>query len=502
MQNIIEFNNVSKSFYGVKVLKDINFSINKGEVHALLGENGAGKSTLLNILHGIYTDYDGNVILNGKRISFKNANDAIINGKISKVHQETNIVKELTVGENITLGHEPKHFGMFLDRKKMHILANRILENLKCRFTSEDMTDNLSAGDLQMIAIAKALFHNSKVVSLDEPTASLTNKETDALFQTILQLKKNLITIIYVSHRLEEIFKITDRATILRDGEYITTLEVANTDREQIISNMVGRNVNLTNIRDTNNYIEDKENYLQVNNLTKAPVFYNINFDLKKGEILGFFGLIGSGRTDIMRTIFGADKKTSGDIFIKGKHVNIKNTRDALNLGIGLIPEDRKNQGFIKYETNNDNIALTCLNKFTDLIFVNETKKMKNSLKYIKELNIHPPDIYYLTQNLSGGNQQKVILAKWMSTDSDILIFDEPTKGVDIAVKADIYSLMNEFVKNGKSIIIVSSELPEIMAVSDRIIVMYEGRQTANILRKDFNEQYILNYAMGGNNRQ
>lgn len=501
MQNIIEFNNVSKSFYGVKVLRNINFSIKKGEVHALLGENGAGKSTLLNILHGIYTDYDGSVILNDKKINFKNANDAIINGKISKVHQETNIVKELTVGENITLGHEPRYCKMFLDRKKMHILANKILNSLQCRFKSEDMTDNLSAGDLQMIAIAKALFHNSKVVSLDEPTASLTNKETDALFETILKLKRNLITVIYVSHRLEEIFKIADRATILRDGAYINTLEVANTSREEIISNMVGRNVNLTDVRDTNNYIKE-ETYLQVNNLTKSPAFYNINFDLKKGEILGFFGLIGSGRTDIMRTIFGADKKTSGDIFVKGKIANIKNTKDALNLGIGLIPEDRKNQGFIKYETNNDNIALTCLNKFTDFIFVNESKKMKNSLKYVKELNIHPSDIYYLTQNLSGGNQQKVILAKWMSTDSDILIFDEPTKGVDIAVKADIYSLMNEFVKNGKSIIIVSSELPEIMAVSDRIIVMYEGRQTANILRKDFNEEYILNYAMGGNNKQ
>lgn len=501
MQNIIEFNNVSKSFYGVKVLRNVNFSIKKGEVHALLGENGAGKSTLLNILHGIYTDYDGSVILNDKKINFKNANDAIINGKISKVHQETNIVKELTVGENITLGHEPKYCKMFLDRKKMHILANKILNSLQCRFKSEDMTDNLSAGDLQMIAIAKALFHNSKVVSLDEPTASLTNKETDALFETILKLKRNLITVIYVSHRLEEIFKIADRATILRDGAYINTLEVANTSREEIISNMVGRNVNLTDVRDTNNYIKE-ETYLQVNNLTKSPAFYNINFDLKKGEILGFFGLIGSGRTDIMRTIFGADKKTSGDIFVKGKIANIKNTKDALNLGIGLIPEDRKNQGFIKYETNNDNIALTCLNKFTDFIFVNESKKMKNSLKYVKELNIHPSDIYYLTQNLSGGNQQKVILAKWMSTDSDILIFDEPTKGVDIAVKADIYSLMNEFVKNGKSIIIVSSELPEIMAVSDRIIVMYEGRQTANILRKDFNEECILNYAMGGNNKQ
>ena len=501
MQNIIEFNNVSKSFYGVKVLRNINFSIKKGEVHALLGENGAGKSTLLNILHGIYTDYDGSVILNDKKINFKNANDAIINGKISKVHQETNIVKELTVGENITLGHEPKYCKMFLDRKKMHILANKILNSLQCRFKSEDMTDNLSAGDLQMIAIAKALFHNSKVVSLDEPTASLTNKETDALFETILKLKRNLITVIYVSHRLEEIFKISDRATILRDGAYINTLEVANTSREEIISNMVGRNVNLTDVRDANNYIKE-ETYLQVNNLTKSPAFYNINFDLKKGEILGFFGLIGSGRTDIMRTIFGADKKTSGDIFVKGKIANIKNTKDALNLGIGLIPEDRKNQGFIKYETNNDNIALTCLNKFTDFIFVNESKKMKNSLKYVRELNIHPSDIYYLTQNLSGGNQQKVILAKWMSTDSDILIFDEPTKGVDIAVKADIYSLMNEFVKNGKSIIIVSSELPEIMAVSDRIIVMYEGRQTANILRKDFNEEYILNYAMGGNNKQ
>lgn len=501
MQNIIEFNNVSKSFYGVKVLRNVNFSIKKGEVHALLGENGAGKSTLLNILHGIYTDYDGSVILNDKKINFKNANDAIINGKISKVHQETNIVKELTVGENITLGHEPKYCKMFLDRKKMHILANKILNSLQCRFKSEDMTDNLSAGDLQMIAIAKALFHNSKVVSLDEPTASLTNKETDALFETILKLKRNLITVIYVSHRLEEIFKIADRATILRDGAYINTLEVANTSREEIISNMVGRNVNLTDVRDADNYIKE-ETYLQVNNLTKSPAFYNINFDLKKGEILGFFGLIGSGRTDIMRTIFGADKKTSGDIFVKGKIANIKNTKDALNLGIGLIPEDRKNQGFIKYETNNDNIALTCLNKFTDFIFVNESKKMKNSLKYVKELNIHPSDIYYLTQNLSGGNQQKVILAKWMSTDSDILIFDEPTKGVDIAVKADIYSLMNEFVKNGKSIIIVSSELPEIMAVSDRIIVMYEGRQTANILRKDFNEEYILNYAMGGNNKQ
>lgn len=498
MQSIIKFDNISKSFYGVKVLKNINFSIKKGEVHALLGENGAGKSTLLNILHGIITDYDGNIILNGKKVNFVNANDAIINGKISKVHQETNIVKELTVGENITLGHEPKYCNIFLDRKKIHELANRILKNLHCRFKSEDMTYNLSAGDLQMIAIAKALFHNSKIVSLDEPTTSLTNKETDALFETILKLKRNLITIIYVSHRLEEIFKIADRASILRDGAYINTLDVLNTSREEIISNMIGRNVNLTDVKDTNNYIDDKETYLQVNNLTRAPAFYNINFDLKKGEILGFFGLIGSGRTDIMRTIFGADKKIFGDIIVKGKYANIKNTKDALNLGIGLIPEDRKNQGFIKYETNNDNIALTCLNKFTDFIFINEAKKIKNSLKYVKELNIHPSDIYYLTQNLSGGNQQKVILAKWMSTDSDILIFDEPTKGIDIASKADIYSLMNEFVKNGKSIIIVSSELPEIMAISDRIIVMYEGKQMANILRKDFDEQLLLNYAMGG----
>lgn len=498
MQSIIKFDNISKSFYGVKVLKNINFSIKKGEVHALLGENGAGKSTLLNILHGIITDYDGNIILNGKKVNFVNANDAIINGKISKVHQETNIVKELTVGENITLGHEPKYCNIFLDRKKIHELANRILKNLHCRFKSEDMTYNLSAGDLQMIAIAKALFHNSKIVSLDEPTTSLTNKETDALFETILKLKRNLITIIYVSHRLEEIFKIADRTSILRDGAYINTLDVLNTSREEIISNMIGRNVNLTDVKDTNNYIDDKETYLQVNNLTRAPAFYNINFDLKKGEILGFFGLIGSGRTDIMRTIFGADKKIFGDIIVKGKYANIKNTKDALNLGIGLIPEDRKNQGFIKYETNNDNIALTCLNKFTDFIFINEAKKIKNSLKYVKELNIHPSDIYYLTQNLSGGNQQKVILAKWMSTDSDILIFDEPTKGIDIASKADIYSLMNEFVKNGKSIIIVSSELPEIMAISDRIIVMYEGKQMANILRKDFDEQLLLNYAMGG----
>lgn len=497
MENIIEFKNVSKAFNGVSVLKDINFSIRKGEIHALLGENGAGKSTLLNILHGIYTEYDGDVILDNKKINFKNANDAIVNGKISKVHQETNVVKELTVGENVTLGHEPRK-GIFLDFKTMHKQANKILKNLSCRFKSEDLISDLSAGDLQMIAIAKALFHNSKVVSLDEPTASLTNKETDALFETMLRLKNDGITIIYVSHRLEEIFKITDRATILRDGKYIKTVDVANTTREELISNMVGRNVDLSNVRDNENYV-CQDTYLKVSNLSNPPAFYNINFELKKGEILGFFGLIGSGRTDIMRTIFGADKKSSGEIYFKGNMVNIKNTKDALNLGIGLIPEDRKTQGFIKYQSNNDNISLTCLDRFTDFIFVNERKKEKNSLKYVNELNIHPSDIFYLTQNLSGGNQQKVILAKWMSTNSDVLIFDEPTKGVDIAVKADIYAIMNDFVKNGKSIIIVSSELPEIMAVSDRIIVMYEGRQTAEILKKDFNEEYILSYAMGGN---
>ena len=496
MKNAVEFKNISKNFPGVRVLNNVNFAIQEGEVHALLGENGAGKSTLLNILHGLYTDYEGDVYLNEKKVHFKNPYDAIVNGKISKVHQETNVVKDLTVGQNITLGYEPKK-GCFVDYKNLNDTVNNILQRLNCRFKAEDSAAFLSAGEMQMVAIAKALFHNSNVISLDEPTASLTTKETDALFKIIRELKANGMTVIYVSHRLEEIFQICDRATILRDGECITTLEIDKTDRDELIRNMVGRNVNAVASRMQESRVQE-ETVLEVKHLTRNKVFYDINFELKKGEILGFAGLVGSGRTDVMRTIFGADKKSSGHIYMGGKHVHIRNTQDALRHGIGLLPEERKTQGFIRYTTNTDNIALSCLEKFLKMGMVSNDMKLKNCEHFMKELNINPKIPDFQTQNMSGGNQQKVILAKWLSTNANILIFDEPTKGVDVAAKAEIYRLMEDIVASGKSVIVISSELPEIMGISDRIIVMCEGRKTAELLPDEFSEETILNYAMGG----
>lgn len=498
MNNAVEFRHIFKCFPGVKVLKDVGFSIRKGEVHALLGENGAGKSTLLNILHGVYSDYDGEVLLNGQRTAFKNPNDAIIKGRISKVHQEVNVVKDLTVGQNVTLGYEPAH-GIWVHYGKLNETVNGILKHLRCDFRSEDRADRLTAGQMQMIGIAKALFHRSSVISLDEPTASLTAREAEALFEIIGELKRSGITVIYVSHRLEEIFQICDRATVLRDGEYVATLNVPETTREDLIRHMVGHNVNAVPSGRRESFVRD-DIVLRVEKLTRREVFSNIDFQLKRGEILGFFGLVGSGRTEVMRVLFGADKKTSGEVFLKEKPVNIRNTQDALRLGIGLLPEERKTQGFINFTTNSDNATLSCLEKFMTRGFVDDLKRLQSYKHFAKELNINPKAPDFLTQNMSGGNQQKVILARWLSTDVDILIFDEPTKGIDVAGKAEIYRLMIELVSRGKSIIVVSSELPEIMGISDRIIVMFEGSKMIELEKDEFNEHLILNYAMGGSN--
>lgn len=496
MNSAVEFKNISKHFPGVRVLNDVSFSIREGEVHALLGENGAGKSTLLNILHGIYSDYSGEVFLHGQKVRFRNPLDAIKNGKISKVHQETNVVKDMSVGQNVTLGHEPCK-GAFVDYKALNDTVNGILKQLRCRFRAEDPVASLSAGAMQMIAIAKALFHNSSIISLDEPTTSLTTNETEALFSIIKELKAHGITVIYVSHRLEEIFRICDRATVLRDGECVATLEVPKTNREEIIRNMVGRNVSAIASRLKPRQVRD-EIVLEVKNLSRPKVFKNISFNLKKGEILGFSGLVGSGRTDVMRTLFGAERAVSGEIYTGGKAVKIKSTQDALKHGIGLLPEERKTQGFIQYFTNTDNMALAGLRRFTHRGFVNDQEKRDNCEHYIQELTIHPALSNFPTQNMSGGNQQKVILGKWLSTNADILIFDEPTKGVDVAAKAEIYRIMEDLVAEGKSIIVVSSELPEIMGICDRIYVMCEGQISAELLPDEFKEETLLNYAMGG----
>lgn len=497
MGNAVEFQKINKRFPGAHVLKDVSFTVQEGEVHALLGENGAGKSTLLNILHGVYSEYEGEVLLHGKKVAFKNPNEAIVKGKISKVHQEASVVKDLTVGQNITLGYELEK-GIFVDYKELNEKVDAILGRLKCRFKASDPAGQLTAGEMQMMAIAKALFHDSRIISLDEPTTALTLKETEALFDVIRALKKNGITILYVSHRLEEIFQICDRASILRDGQYITTLNIEDTSRAELIRNMVGRDVAAVAER-TKTEIRQKEIVLKVEGLSSGKKFQDISFELHRGEIIGFFGLVGAGRTEVMRTLFGADRKTAGRILLNGKEVTINNTYQGLKNRIGLIPEERKTQGFINLQNNIHNVSLSSLEQYRKGFFVDEKKRRENCEAYIQELDIHPAKADFLTANMSGGNQQKVILAKWMSTDVDVLIFDEPTKGVDVGAKVEIYRIMEEIAESGKGVILVSSELPEVMGMSDRILIMSEGRIAGELSREEYYEDSILNLAIGGN---
>ncbi|MFE8700843.1 sugar ABC transporter ATP-binding protein [Cytobacillus sp. FJAT-54145] len=495
-ESIVKFQNISKVFPGVKALDGVSFDIKKGEIHALLGENGAGKSTLLNTLHGVNNVYEGTVEIKGRKVSYKNANEAIQDG-IVKIHQEVSLIPELTVGQNIALGHEPRK-GMFIDYKKLHQEANAILSKMKCSFKSEDIAGTLSTGEMQMIAIAKGLYHNAQLISFDEPTASLSNQEVRTLFSIINDLKENGITILYVSHRLDEVFDICDRATVLRDGKHIETFNIKDVNREQLIKKMVGRDVSAYAVR-TKPSPKTNQKVLEVEDLSVKGVFEDVSFHLHKGEILGFAGLVGSKRTDVVRAIFGAEQKSGGTVKINGVTVNIKSPKQGVQLGIGLIPENRKTQGFIKYFDNANNVGLTKMEKFTKFGLLNHTKKMENCNYYIDEINLKPSDPHYMTSHLSGGNQQKVVIAKWLSSDAEILILDEPTKGVDVGAKAEIYRVLEELLEKGKSIIVVSSELPEVLGLSDRIIVMREGRKVKEFENHNLTEEDILQYAMGVN---
>lgn len=490
---MIHFENITKIFPGVRALDNVSFEIQKGEIHALLGENGAGKSTLLNILHGIYSPDGGNVYIEGKKVKFSNPIEALKFG-ITKVHQEINLVKQLSVGQNISLGYEPKK-GIAIDFKVMNQKVDEILKSLDCKFKSSDSINGLSTGEMQMIAIAKALYHNAKVISFDEPTTSLSNAEIDKLFKIINELKAKGVTIIYISHKLDEIYEIADRATILRDGRYIGTYDVVSITREKLIAKMVGRDVSSYATRLKPPCVQP-ETILEVEGLS-GNGFNNISFKLHKGEILGITGLIGSKRTEVVRTLFGADRRVSGIIRIKGKEVNIKSPKQALACGIGLLPEDRRTQGFVKHMSNADNTGLAALKKFCNGLVLNHRLKRKNFEYYADLLSINPKNPFTLTENLSGGNQQKVILAKWLSTAVDILIFDEPTKGIDIGAKAEIYTLLETLVAEGKSIIMISSELPEIIGMCDNVLVMHEGRIMVKLKRNELTEEVILKYAIG-----
>lgn len=490
----LHLKNISKSFPGVKALRNVNLEVYKGEVHALVGENGAGKSTLLNIMKGIYMADEGEIIYEGQPVAIKGPGHASKIG-INMVHQELNLVPELTVGQNILLGNEPVRGGI-IHYSALYKQCEKILKELGCTFKATEKVGNLSVANMQMVAIGRCLMHRSKVVALDEPTASLSETEIKHLFAVINKLKEAGTAIIYVSHRLEELFEIADRVTVFRDGEHIATKNIGDVTRNSLVELMVGRSVS-EYMAHSNNYSTDEE-VLRVENLTSGGAFEQISFSLKKGEILGFSGLVGAGRTDVMRAIFGADKYESGEIFLNGKKVEIKSCEAAIKSGIALLPEERKAQGFIKGMSNSMNINISSLDNFMKTGIISYRKISNNTSYYINELKITPPNPITHTNNLSGGNQQKIVLAKWMSVKSQIIIFDEPTRGLDIGAKSEIYRLMDEFVKNGGSIIMVSSELPEILGMSDRIIVMHEGRITGMLDGRDATEVEVLHYAMGG----
>lgn len=495
MTPALKIDNVTKSFGKNEVLKGISFEVEQGTLHSLVGENGAGKSTLLNIVHGVIPNYGGSVEMFGDPVRFSTPIEAIDAG-ISKVHQEIQVVPGLTVGENIALGSE-KDYGTagIMRRRKIYERTDQILKRLDCQFNSMTKMSALSVGEIQMVAIAKSLFHDSKIISLDEPTASLSDREAETLFRVIDDLRADGITFIYVSHRLDEVMALSDHITILRDGVQMGTWGRGEISREDMIARMVGRELEAVSYRAADGH-EVGDVVLATDNLS-GPRFRDVSIHLRQGEIFGLAGLVGSGRTELAETIFGARERSSGVIQMGGVETSINTPADAMRMGIALIPEDRKRAGFVANLDNSQNMYLPLYGKRKQY-FVSDSRLVRNFEKYQKLIHIQPPDPRYMTASLSGGNQQKIILAKWLATEAEVLLFDEPTKGIDVGARAEIYKLIRSLAAEGKAIMVISSELPEIIALSDRIGVMREGDYVAEFLNDDtVTEKYILQRAMG-----
>lgn len=490
----LKMTDICKSYPGVKALDHVSLELYKGEVHALLGENGAGKSTLCKIMAGAQKRDSGEYYIGDEKIEDLTPSAAKEKG-ISIIYQEFNLVPYLKVYENLFLGKELKK-GMNTDKKAMIAKTKEILDRFNIEIDPEARISDLTNAYKQLVEIAKAVLEDAKVLCMDEPTAPLTSREVDILFKLIQELKENGVTIIYISHRLEELFEVSDRITVMRDGKYITTVNTKDTNRKELVSLMVGRELG-EDFPQRDSKIG--EEILRVENLsTEKTKLSNINFSLRKGEILGFAGLVGAGRTEVMRAIFGADPRTSGDIYIKGKKVEINKPIDAIEKGISLVPEDRKGQGVSLTMSIRENISLVCLKQSCQAGRVNLKKDREWSEKYIKALEIKTPTMEQKVKNLSGGNQQKVAIAKWLVTNSDIIILDEPTRGIDVGAKQEIYLLMNQLIEQGKSLIMISSEMPELLGMSDRILVMHEGTITGEVSRQEATQQLILEYASGG----
>ena len=490
---ILTMEHITKEFTGVKALKDANLDLYPGEVHALVGENGAGKSTLMKILTGIHKKDSGKITFLGKEINLKSPKEAQDMGIII-VHQELNMMNHLNVSENIFIGREEKRFGFLLDDKSLHQKSKNLFDKLGISINPKEIIGNLTVGKQQMVEIAKAISYHAKIIVFDEPTAALTENEINELFRMIEELKKNGVGMIYISHRMNEIERITDRVTVMRDGEYIGTVNTRDITKDEIINMMVGRVIYETP-KEQSSVKEDAEVVLKAEGITLLPSVKEVSFSLKKGEILGFAGLMGAGRTELARAIFGADKMQKGNVFVHGNRVEINSPMDAVKNGIGYLSEDRKRYGVAVDLSVAENSVLSAMKQFSSLGLVNDLSINRTAREYCEKLKTKTPTVHQLVRNLSGGNQQKVVIAKWLIQNSNILIFDEPTRGIDVGAKSEIYTLMNELAQMGKSIIMISSELTEVLRMSDRIIVMCEGKITGELDIKDANQEAIMKLA-------
>ncbi len=491
-ETILNMHGIQKYFPGVHALDDAKLEVRSGEVMALIGENGAGKSTLMKILTGIYQKDDGVIEYFGENIEINGPRDAQAKG-ISIVHQELNLMQDLTVAENIFIGREPNK-GLFLDKAEQNRMTQELLDSLHLDISPKTVVKRLTVAKQQMVEIAKSLsYNNTKVLIMDEPSTALTETEIEDLFTFIRRLKATGVGIVYISHRMNELFQITDRITVMRDGQYVGTVNTDETNMDEIVQMMVGRTI-FEEPKSKSNVPADAPVVLEVKNLNSIDV-KDVSFQLRKGEILGFSGLMGAGRTETMRLVCGADKKDSGTILVNGKEIRINTPKDAVKVGIGYLSEDRKRYGLCLGLSVADNTVMATLDDVCAGPFINDSKVQSEANKYKEQLATKTPTVKTLVRSLSGGNQQKVVIAKWLMRNCDILIFDEPTKGIDVGAKSEIYKLMNQLAAEGKSIIMISSEMPELLRMSDRVVVMCEGRVTGELDISEATQEKIMTFA-------
>ena len=493
MENILKLTQINKSFPGVKALSDVNLTVRKGEVHALVGENGAGKSTLMKIISGAYKKDSGTVWFDGQEVENTTPKQSEMMG-ISIIYQELNLIERITVAENVFIGRYPMKHGM-VQWKEMFQQAQALFDEYELKINAKSLVRSLTMAQKQMVEIIKAVSINAKIIIMDEPTSSLSGKETDSLFKIIRKLKSRGVAIVFITHRLDEIFEICDRMTVLRDGCYIGERNICDITKDEMIAMMIGRKL-------TQQYPERSNPIGEVTLEVKNIIDHNsrvkgISFQAHKGEVLGFYGLVGAGRTETMRMIFGVDPVVGGEIYIHGKQRRIRSPRDAIAAGMGFVTENRRDEGLFLRSSIRVNTVMVALPKILKKGFISYKEEARVAQKYVERLHTATPSINQKTMFLSGGNQQKVVLAKWLYSDSDIIIFDEPTRGIDVGARREIYEIINNLVENGKTVVVISSDMEEIMGVSDRILVMYEGTIAGEIQKKDFTQDLITKYAVG-----